>query len=96
MSTIEQEGPKVTPAQIDALMAKVTYRTHVPEGTTSTFVQAFLDGRFHLATGHSACVSPENFNAATGHRIAKEEAMAKARHHLWELEGYALYKELNQ
>lgn len=87
-------APRITPADIEALMARVTYVTVVPEGTTSTFTHAYLDGRFSLATGHSACVSPENFNAEIGAKVAKGKAEAAARDKLWELEGYALYKKL--
>lgn len=100
---IEQEiqtkgltAPRITPAMIDALMARVTHVLDVPYGTTSTFAHAYLDGRFFLASGHSACVSPENFDAEIGERIAKSKAESAARDKLWELEGYRLYRELNQ
>ena len=54
-------APRVTKADIDALMARVTYTVEQrPGGTTSTFVHAFLDGKFFLATGFSACVNAEN------------------------------------
>lgn len=85
-------APRVSPQDIDALMEAVTYRVVVPEGTTSTFVHAFLHGRFFLGSGHSACVSPENFNAEIGQSIAMTEAKQVARDKLWELEGYSLYK----
>lgn len=85
-------APRVTAAQINALMDTVTWRYEQPEGTTSTFAHAFL-GRFYLATGHSACVSPENFNAELGMKYAREQAEGKARDKLWELEGYALFKQ---
>ena len=41
-------------------------------------------------TGESACVSPENFNADIGARLAREDAIKKA----WALEGYALRNKL--
>lgn len=89
-------APRVTPADIDALMARVQYIVPVHAGeTTSTFVHAYLDGKFYLASGHSACVSLENFNEVTGIRIAKGKAETAARDKLWELEGYALHKSLN-
>lgn len=98
---IEQEiqakgltAPRITPDDIDALMSRVTFITVVPEGTTSTFTHAYLDGKFSLAIGHSACVSPENFNAEVGKKVAMGKAIAAARDKLWELEGYALYKNL--
>ena len=87
-------APRVTAAQIQALMDKLTWRYEQPEGTTSTFAHAFL-GRFYLATGHSACVSPENFDAALGMKYAREQAEGKARDKLWELEGYRLYTGSN-
>lgn len=87
-------APRVTADQIQALMDKLTWRYEQPEGTTSTFAHAFL-GRFYLATGHSACVSAENFNAALGQKYAHEQAEGKARDKLWELEGWALHRALN-
>lgn len=83
-------APRVTKEQIDALMARVVYRFDQPEGTTSTLAHAFLDGEFLLATGHSACVSRENFNAEAGRKWAQAKAEDLARDKLWELEGYAL------
>ena len=100
---IEQEiqakgltAPRITPDVIDALMDRVTYYVTIPEGTTSTFAHAYLDGRFYLATGHSACVSPENFNAEIGEKIALGKAEAAARDKLWELEGYRLYAGITE
>lgn len=99
---IEQEiqakgltAPRITPAMIDQLMRRVTYiYVECPGNTTSTFVHAYLDGKFSLATGHSACVSPENFDADVGRKIAENKAVAAARDKLWELEGYRLYREI--
>lgn len=87
------KGPRITREQIEALVQRVTYTFEVPAGTTSTFCHAFLDGKFFLGSGHSACVSPENFNASMGERIAKGKAEQVARDKLWELEGYALFKQ---
>ena len=39
-------------------------------------------------------MSPENFDAALGMKYAREQAEGKARDKLWELEGYALHKQL--
>lgn len=83
-------APRVTSEQIQALMEKLTWSYEQPEGTTSTFAHAYL-GRFYVATGHSACVSPENFNAELGMKYAREQAEVKARDKLWELEGYKLF-----
>jgi len=81
------------PDVINDLAGRVTYRYDVQE--TSTFCHAFLDEKFYLATGHSACVSAENFNADIGRKIAAENVAKPMRDKLWELEGYALYKQLS-
>lgn len=98
-NTIEAEilakgltAPRVTPDRIDALMARVQFTFHVE--ATSTFCHAFLDGEFFLATGHSACVSKENFDAEIGQKIAKANVMKPTSDKLWELEGYALRSRL--
>ena len=86
-------APRVTAEQIQVLMDKLTWRYEHAEGSTSTFAHAYL-GSFYLVTGHSACVSPENFNAALGVKYAREQAEGKARDKLWELEGYKLWASL--
>lgn len=85
-------APRVTPEQIDALMELVTYETHVVPGTTTTTTIATAIGGngFTLATGMTACASPENFNEELGRKYAIEDAKAKARDELWKLEGYRL------
>ena len=86
-------APRVTKDQIDALMDRVTYViVQQPGDTTSTFVHAYLDGSFFLATGFSACVNKENFNAEIGERLAKGNAAKQAENKLWELEGYLLFR----
>ncbi|MGQ1156725.1 Gp49 family protein [Acinetobacter baumannii] len=88
-------APRVTKAQIDAMMGRVTYTVEQrPGGTTSTFVHAFLDGKFFLATGFSACVNAENFDAEIGERIARSNAEKLAENKLWELEGYRLFTKI--
>lgn len=90
-------APRVTKDDIDALMQRVKYIVvQQPGGTTATFVHAFLDGKFLLATGFSACVSLDNFNASVGLSIAKGKAEAEARNKLWELEGWWLFKHLSK
>ena len=85
-------GKRVTQAEVDLVMARVQYvEVVMPGNTTSTFVHAFLDGKFFLATGFSACVSKENFNADIGERLAKGNAAKNAENKLWELEGYRLF-----
>ncbi len=100
---IEQEiqakgltAARVTKDHIEAMMARVVYLGGRVGMSTSTVVHAFIDGNFLLASGHSACVSAENFDADLGFRMAKDEAEAKARDQLWLLEGWALRSRLAQ
>lgn len=101
---IEQEivrkgltAPRVTKARIDELLGRITYTFDVrPNGSTTTLAHAFLDGDFYLATGMSACVSGENFNAEMGKKMATSNAMTAAEDKLWELEGYALRGRLSE
>ena len=88
-------APRVTPADIKALMDRIVYTFDVrPNGSTTTLAHAFLDGDFYLATGVSSCVSVENFDAELGKDIAIAGAKAAAEDKLWELEGYALRERL--
>lgn len=89
-------APSVTQDRINELLARVTYRYEHPEGTTATFAHAFLDDEFYLATGFSACVSPENYSRAIGEKYAGRQAQEKATGKLWELEGYALFQRLRE
>lgn len=97
-SAIQAKGlnaPRVTPDRINELMGRTTYCYDVrPIGSTTTFAHAFLDGEFYLATGKSACVSRENFDAELGMCLAMKNAEVAAREKLWELEGYALRDRL--
>lgn len=89
--------PRVTKDHIDNLMKRVQYViVSRPAGTTSTFVHAYLDGKFFLGTGFSAAVSEENFREDIGIEVAKTKAENAARDKLWELEGYALYCHVAQ
>jgi hypothetical protein len=88
-------APRIPLRDVRALLERVTYRTERPEGTTSTFVHAFFDGKFWLGTGHTACVSPENFNAELGVKHATQNAEKIATDKLYELEGWRLFCDLN-
>lgn len=92
-------APRITREHIEALRLKLHYVFEQPQGTTSTFCHVYLPGKegrmFYLATGTSACVSPENFNSSIGIDIARSKAGQLAADKLWELEGYALFKELD-
>lgn len=88
-------APRVTPAQIDALMHGVTVHTHVFPGTATTVAAVFLRNGFCLAVEMSGCADPKNFDAEIGARIATEKALLSARDKVWELEGYSLKKALS-
>jgi hypothetical protein len=59
------------------------------EHTLLTFCVLTLKNGFTV-TGESACVSPENFNAEIGKKVARENALNK----IWPLLGYALKDKL--
>lgn len=100
--TLEQEiqeggaavAPRVTVDEIDALCNDLVIHTHHFPGTTTTVAVATLPDGFVVATGHSACISPENFKPHIGVKIATDNARAAARSKLWELEGYLLRASL--
>lgn len=96
---IQEKGltaPRVTLEQINKLLDDVIYHAYVVPDTTTTVAVAYLASNgFTLACEFSACASPENFEEEIGAAIAKARAYDAARNKLWELEGYALKKELS-
>ena len=88
-------APRVTLAQIDALVDKLSFHTYVVPGTTTTVASAIDSEGFVVATGLSACVSAANFNEALGRNAAISKAKSTARDELWKLEGYRLSKNLS-
>ena len=101
-------APRLTPADIDATIVDKYFFTAAnaqwgadPNTTaligmhkqleTLTFCVIVLKNGFTV-TGESACVSPENFNAKIGQKIA----YGNAREKIWELEGYLLKEKLYQ
>lgn len=101
-SAIEQEiqakgktAPRVTPADIEANISEAVYinpgdylRPSHPASVLTICILVLRNG--FTVTGESACASPENFDAAIGRKIARENAVAK----IWPLMGYALKSEL--
>lgn len=88
-------APRISLDHVSDMVAdRVSYRIEQPRGTTSTFAHAYLDNAFYLATGHTACVSPANFDPDLGQQYAVKKARALASDKLYELEGYVLYTEL--
>ena len=86
-------NPRITPAQIEALKARLVYTDPVlVEGTTTVVVHAFLDGAFRVASGYSACVDPANFRQHIGEGIARHNAERDSEEAFWGYEGYRLYR----
>lgn len=93
------DAPRVTPDQIEKLMANVEYDHYIVPNTTTTVVTAMLmfkhESPFTLAIGMSATASMDNFDEAIGYKVALMNASADARKKLWQLEGYKLKCELD-
>lgn len=85
---------KVTPERIQHLLDTSTAHYNRLHGTT-TVCQIVLQNGFTAAIGVSACVDAANFDAVLGRKYALEDALAKAREKLWELEGYLLAQKLH-
>src|SRR5215472_522032 len=81
------DAPHITPAHIDAQIVGEWYAI-VPD-TTMTVCALTLRNGF-VVIGESAAASPENFDAAIGRRIARDNA----RNKIWALEGYLLRSRL--
>ena len=80
-------APRLTPDDIDAAIVSEMY--HVFPGTTLT-VAALTLRNGYIVTGESASASPDNFDAAIGRKIARDNA----RNKIWGLEGYLLRQKL--
>ena len=88
---IQERGlnaPRLAPASLDAKITGEQY--HVFPGTTMTVCCLTLENGFNVI-GQSAAVSPENFDAEIGQKIAR----ADAREKIWALEGYLLRERLH-
>lgn len=93
-SSIEKEiqekgltAPRVTPEHLESVISSEQY--HVFPNTTFTACLLTLANGYTVI-GESACASPENFDAALGRKIARENAKNK----IWQLEGYLLKQRL--
>ena len=67
--------PCVTPEQIDKLLDRVTYSTHLVPGTTSVVAAAIAPGGHVLCVVERACPSRATFNLV----LAIEMAIGKAK-----------------
>ena len=93
--SIEQEiqdkgltAPRVTPARLEEVIASEQYHVF-PNTTFTACLLTLVNG--YTVIGESACASPENFDAALGRKIARENAKNK----IWALEGYLLRQQLH-
>lgn len=82
-------APRLNPAHIDATILAEQF--HVFPGTSMTVCCLTLQNGFQVI-GESAAASPENFDAAIGQKIARENA----RNKIWALEGYLLRDRLSR
>lgn len=99
-------APRITPDDIEANIEIAYYFTgeealqfagqngspfvaHRSMGLLTFCVLVLRNG--FTVTGESACASPENFNAETGKKIARENATNK----IWPLMGYELKSKLS-
>ena len=88
---IQQKGlnaPRLSPALIDSVIVGEDY--YVFPGTTLTVCALKLRNGF-IVTGESAAARPQNFDAALGRKIARDNA----RNKIWALEGYLLRERLS-
>jgi hypothetical protein len=98
------KAPHVSPADLEARIASehyftaadaivnagivVGYKYPSPLDLLTICVIVLVNG--FTVVGKSACCSPENFDAAMGQKIAREDAIRQ----LWTLEGYRLRDRL--
>lgn len=75
-------APRVTRETIEARIAEVKFHRL---GPTLTHCCIHVDNGY-IATGESACVSPENYDKAIGEKLAYDQAFNK----LWPLFGFLL------
>jgi len=87
-------APRITPAQIDAMVDGLGYHTYVIPGTTTTVAAAIDKTGFVVSTGFARSIASSNFDEVFGRNTAIGRAKSAAREALWELEGYRLRRNL--
>lgn len=89
------EAPRITLDHIKSLMQRVEVVTEYSDNPIPhVTAKAFLDGSFFLGTAVSKAVDPANFDKELGFKYSTQDVLKAAEAKLWELEGYALYKNL--
>ena len=81
---------KVEDSHIKEMLASLTFKFHVVEGTATTGCWSFLPNGWYLAYGETSCVDHANFDKELGEKYAKERCLAESENKLWELEAYLL------
>ncbi len=81
------QAPRITQAEIDALIKDEQY-VLMPDARTTICQLTLVNG--FTVRGESSCVYAENFDAAIGRKIARDNA----RNKIWALEGYLLRDKL--
>lgn len=79
--------PKVTLTEVENSIA---YERYLVEETVLTICILKCKNGF-IVIGESACISPENFNAELGRKLARENAIDK----LWAFLGFSLADKLS-
>ncbi len=90
---IQEKGLNAKRVRFEDIKAKVEalrFEFWLVPYSTTTVCAAIDPTGFCVALGHSACISPENFDAEIGKKVAQENATKLATDKLWELEGYRL------
>lgn len=77
---------KLTPEILESKIIGEQY--HQFEGTTVTICCMTLENGFNVV-GESACISPVNFDAEIGKKVARDDAFNK----LWKLYGFNAKQE---
>lgn len=76
---------KLTPEAIEALITDMTYLRH---STLTICVLTLANGT--MVTGESNVIDPRNYDERIGREMSYKDAFSK----IWQLEGYAMKRDL--
>jgi len=85
---------KIYYSEIQHLLNQVSYE-FARTGESGIYCTAYL-GSFKVAVGYSGCVDPANYSQELGEKYSKERCVKETQDKLWELMGFALFKDLNK
>lgn len=88
-------APRVTLDSVNAILEQMRYEHWVIPDTTTIVVAGILPNGFVVALGKASTVSKENFDFSIGFQIATDDCLNNVRDKIWEMEGYALRKQLD-